>query len=124
MSKKKKVILLCLAVIPFVLKILLFLDDYISVFAGSVIFLLITAVNMIFTADKDTFVKHNVIAAAAWLICELTSWYLYSFVIQTKPRFRNNWMDIGMGVIGIGLFFAVVVTVIAAIMKSAMSDKK
>lgn len=123
MSKKKKWLLICLAILPFVLKIGLFLDDYISVFAGASIFSLITAVNMIFIGDKDTFVKHNIITAAAWIICELTSWYICLFVIESELQYRNNWLDLGMVFIACAVLFAVVVTVIMAVIKSVTSDK-
>lgn len=123
MSKKKKWLLICLAILPFVLKIGFFLYDYISVFVGSVIFLLITGVNMIFTGDKDMFIKHNIITAAAWIICELTSWYLYSFVFETKLQKINNWTDLGMVFICAAVIFAIAVTVTAAVIKSATSDK-
>ena len=78
---------------------------------------------MIFIGDKDTFVKHNIITAAAWIICELTSWYLYSFVFETKLQKINNWTDLGMVFIACAVLFAVVVTVIMAVIKSVTSDK-
>ncbi len=123
MSKKKKGLLLCLAILPFVLKIFFFLDDYLSVFIGAVMFLAITVINAVLIGDTSEFAAHNFKISAGWIVCELTSWYLYSFVFETELQKINNWTDLGMVLICAAVIVAVTVTVIAAVIKTIVTGK-
>lgn len=123
MSKKKKLLILCLEILPFVLKIFFFLDDYLSIFIGSLMFLPITVINAVLIKDADEFTAHNFKVFTCWIVCEFTSWYLYSFVFETELQKINNWTDLGIPLICLAIIIAVVETVAAAIIKTAVAGK-
>ena len=115
--------LLCLEILPFVLKTFFFLDDYFSVFLGSLVFLPITVINAALIKDTSEFTAHNFKVSAGWIVCEFTSWYLYSFVFETELQKINNWIDLGIPLICLAIIIAVVETVAAAIIKTAVAGK-